>query len=251
MLILAADTSGKHGSIALVRCEGEAIRALDLVSLQGGTFSAQLIPQIAELLSRQELNKTEIDAFAVVSGPGSFTGLRVGLAAIKALAEILRKPIAPVSLLEAIDFDLTSNSQKKHCRDVGASLAANVVKCGDPVLIALDAGRNEAFVGEYKMDTEFPICISESLLTFGELAARVSTSRESIYTPDENVYQSLVRCGQTSANVVQVDRPNAVSVARLGYKKILAGRTVSTEQLDATYIRRADAEIKKSIQTLA
>src|SRR5262245_31635968 len=96
MLILATDTSGKHGSIALVRCEANTTSTLEVVPLQGGTFSAQLIPQIAELLSKHGLSKTELDAIAVATGPGSFTGLRVGLAAIKALAEILHKPIASV-----------------------------------------------------------------------------------------------------------------------------------------------------------
>src|SRR5437667_6211936 len=103
MLLLAADTSGKHGSIALARCEPDgACDALEVVALAGGTFSAQLVPQIAALLTKHNFNKQQIDAFAVASGPGSFTGLRVGLAAIKALAEVLAKPIAAVSLLEAV-----------------------------------------------------------------------------------------------------------------------------------------------------
>src|SRR5436190_139685 len=106
MLILAIDTSGKNGSLALVRFEGESQRTLEVVSLEGGTFSAQLVPQVSALLLKHNLTKDDIDAFAVVSGPGSFTGLRVGLAAVKALAEILQKPIAAVSLLEAIASEI-------------------------------------------------------------------------------------------------------------------------------------------------
>src|SRR5215470_6901690 len=102
MLILGVDTSGKNGSIALVEFEGEASQTLGVVSLEGGTFSAQLVPQISALLSKHNLTKRHIDAFAVASGPGSFTGLRVGLAAVKALAEVLQKPIAAVSLLEVV-----------------------------------------------------------------------------------------------------------------------------------------------------
>ena len=103
MLLLAVDTSGKQGSIALARCgPGDTCELIEVVPLTGGTFSAQLVPQIAALLSQHGFGKHDLDAFAVASGPGSFTGLRVGLAAIKALAEILQKPIAAVSLLEAV-----------------------------------------------------------------------------------------------------------------------------------------------------
>src|SRR6266536_5930845 len=122
MLILGVDTSGKNGSIALVRFAAEAPQIIEVVALEGGTFSAQLVPQISCLLGKHGLTKQDIDAFAVVSGPGSFTGLRVGLAAIKALAEILQKPIAAVSLLEAIA--LTAGNQGK-------------------VMVALDAGRGD------------------------------------------------------------------------------------------------------------
>src|SRR5277367_3198243 len=103
-LLLAVDTSGKNGSLALARAlPGQSeIDVLEVVPLTGGAFSAQLVPQIAALLEKFGYTKRDLGAFAVVSGPGSFTGLRVGLAAIKALAEVLQKPIAAISLLEAV-----------------------------------------------------------------------------------------------------------------------------------------------------
>ena len=99
----------------------------------GGTFSAQLIPQISDLLSSNGFTKHEIGAFAVASGPGSFTGLRIGLAAVKALAEVLGKPIAAVSLLEVCVF--ASGAQGK-------------------IMAALDAGRSEVYVGEYEVPAQ-------------------------------------------------------------------------------------------------
>jgi tRNA threonylcarbamoyladenosine biosynthesis protein TsaB len=98
MLVLAIDTAGKEGSIALLR-NGEL---LELVPLAGRTYSAQLMPQISALLARHHLDKRAIDAYAAATGPGSFTGLRVGLSTVKSLAEITHKPIAAVSLLEAL-----------------------------------------------------------------------------------------------------------------------------------------------------
>ena len=104
MLLLITDTSGKQGSVALARSQDDSkgVEVIDAAPLTGGTFSAQLVPQIASLLEKHQLTKWDIGAFVVVAGPGSFTGLRVGLAAIKALAEILAKPVVPVSLLEVI-----------------------------------------------------------------------------------------------------------------------------------------------------
>jgi tRNA threonylcarbamoyladenosine biosynthesis protein TsaB len=234
MLILATDTSGKQGSIALVRCEADTTSTLEIVPLQGGTFSAQLIPQIAELLSKHGLSKADLDAFAVATGPGSFTGLRVGLAAIKALGEILRKPITTVSLLEVIAAQAKSSAAEQN----------------RIVLAVLDAGRQEVFVGEYKFARHMPSCVAEDLLRLDQLAGRVSKLSSPVCTPDDSVEQVLSAGGQNS-NLIRVPRPDAVSVASLGWKKFCAGQRVSPEELDATYIRRADAEIKKPTHTRA
>jgi tRNA threonylcarbamoyladenosine biosynthesis protein TsaB len=217
MLVLAADTSGKHGSIALARCgPGTACEAIEVVPLAGGTFSAQLVPQIAALLLKHQLGKQNIDGFAVVSGPGSFTGLRVGLAAIKGLAEVLGKPIAPVSLLEAVAMAAGSRGK---------------------VMAALDAGRNEIYVGEYDSQ-ESPKALSERLLTMEEFVA--SGRGAVIATPDASVARGARNAG---LQVKEIDRPRSDAIAQLGWKKILAGDTVSPEGLEANYIRRSDAEI--------
>src|SRR5271170_5125817 len=111
MLLLAVDTSGRDGSIALARCGPEdACEVLEVTALSGGTFSAELVPQIQALLDRHGFSKADIGAFAVVVGPGSFTGLRIGLAVIKGLAEVLLKPIATASKSDtaAIGFKSTS-----------------------------------------------------------------------------------------------------------------------------------------------
>src|SRR6185312_5786065 len=128
MLILGVDTSGKDGSIALVKFEDGTASTVEIVPLEGGTFSAQLVPQISDTLNRHGFSKRDMDGFAVVSGPGSFTGLRVGLAAIKALAEVLQKPIVAVSLLEAV---------------------ARVSDLQGDVTAALDASRGEVYAAEF------------------------------------------------------------------------------------------------------
>src|SRR5271167_4224228 len=69
MLIVAVDTSGRQGSIALCRGDGEGFEVLQLCSLEGGTYSALLMPRLAEALQQNNLDKTKVDGFVVVSGP--------------------------------------------------------------------------------------------------------------------------------------------------------------------------------------
>lgn len=223
MLLLVTDTSGKHGSVALALARaGEGanpneVAVIEEVPLAGGTFSAQLVPQIAALLSKHRFTKADIDAFVVVSGPGSFTGLRVGLAAIKALAEILRKPIVPVSLLEAVA--LVSGAQGK-------------------VLAALDAGRGEVYAGEFEIAGEATALLPEQLLPKDELLTAAVNSV--VATSDEALAASARNAG---IKVAAIATPGAETISRLGWLKLQAGRTVSPEQLEANYIRRLDAEI--------
>jgi len=101
MLILSIDTSGKNGSVALARGDADQFELIASSPVEGGTFSAQLIPQIARLLSENNLNKSDIDAFVAATGPGSFTGLRIGLDGGEGAGGILQKPVAAVSVLEA------------------------------------------------------------------------------------------------------------------------------------------------------
>ena len=221
MLILAIDTSWKHGSLALARGDGRSFEALETASLTGGAFSAELVPQIAAALARRNLHKHEIDGFVAVSGPGSFTGLRVGLAAIKGLVEVLKKPIATVSVLEAL------------------ALASGVV---GRVFAALDAQRGEVFLGEYDVHLETLQAMSvrqESLLT-REAFLAVLPAHATVVTPDVSL-AALVLPGGTTLR--QIERPGADMIARIGLRKILAGQTVSADALDANYVRRSDAEI--------
>jgi tRNA threonylcarbamoyladenosine biosynthesis protein TsaB len=218
MLLLAADTSGKNGSIALacVAAGGPEVEIVEVVPLAGGTFSAQLVPQIAALLAKHGYDKSDLAAFAVVSGPGSFTGLRVGLAAIKALAEVLDKPIATVSLLEAVACSGGVRGR---------------------VLAALDAGRGEVYLGDYELG-EYPRMRSERLLTRDEFLSASQGQR--VVTPDSAIVEIVRAAG---IEVDQIDYPRSDVTARLGWARLLRGETVSPEALDANYIRRSDAEI--------
>ena len=217
MILLAADTSGRDGSLALARADGSALEILEVIGLEGGNFSAQLVPQIAGLLAKHGFSKKDIGGFAVATGPGSFTGLRVGLAAVKGLAEVLEKPVAAVSRLEVV-------------ARAGASQGR--------VIAALDAGRKQAFVGEYEIAGEAAVCVREELLTWEELAAKALG--RAVATPDGSVAEALRRLG---AAAVEVRNPRADAIAGVGWGKLRAGVVADVSALEANYIRRTDAEI--------
>ncbi len=243
MLLLVTDTSGKEGFVGLARAgEGtdlNKVEVIEEVPLAGGTFSAQLVPQISTLLNKHGFRKTDIDAFIVVSGPGSFTGLRVGLAAIKAFAEILHKPIVAVSLLEII--------ARSSIFVAGQACDASEVR----YTVALDAGRGEAFVGKFKMSftgnmiNSF-VCEGESLLTVQSLTGLVQSGATPwIVTPDAVLGDALKQRLDTAQNkaILSYARPHSAEVAGVGWHKVRANETVSPEQLEANYMRRSDAEI--------
>jgi tRNA threonylcarbamoyladenosine biosynthesis protein TsaB len=221
MLLLAVDTSGKHGSIALARAEERSADShdaelIEIAPLVGGTFSAQLIPQIAELLTRNGFTKNDLGAFAVASGPGSFTGLRIGLAAVKALAEVLGKPIAAVSLLEVCVF--ASGMQGS-------------------VMAAMEAGRGNVYVGEY----EIPNAgrgTGERILTRSEFLSQAKGWK--VVTPDSVLAELAFGAGISVTALAPI---SAAVVARLGWRKIRSGERATPEQLEANYIRRTDAEM--------
>lgn len=218
MLFLVTDTSGKQGRVALARAGAIGhVEVMEEAPLAGGAFSAQLVPQIAALLAKHTLNKSDVDAFVVVSGPGSFTGLRVGLAAIKALAEILHKPIVPVSLLEVIA--LASRHEGK-------------------VVAALDAGRGEVYAGEYDITAQSVTFCQEKLLSKEEFLSLPDGSV--IATPVPSLAEAA-RAADIPALVI--DEIRAEMIAQVGWKKLQAGETVTPENLEANYIRRTDAEI--------
>ena len=218
MLLLSVDTSGKQGSIALAiagTTEGDDFEVIEIAPLVGGTFSAQLIPQIIELLSRNGFTKGDIGALTAASGPGSFTGLRIGLAAVKALAEVLDRPIAAVSLLEVCVF--ASGAQGK-------------------IMAALDAGRSDVYVGEYTIPAVPGQVPREHILTRSEFLAQAKGW--TVVTPDSVLSDAAGAAGLSVSTLPPI---SAAEVARLGWRKIQSRETVTAEQLEANYIRRTDA----------
>jgi tRNA threonylcarbamoyladenosine biosynthesis protein TsaB len=221
-LTLAIDTSGEFGSIALIR--GALTRGLEVVEEvllhEPAGFSAILFDQIASLLDRHGVELKQIDLFAAASGPGSFTGVRVGLAAMKGLAEVLGKPVAGVSTLEA------------------------VTECGGCArrLALIDARRGEVFAALYETGRAV---IPESVLPFPRLLEILTGQSEFEWVSSdfEPFRDALVDTHFAAYPVVPAPRALASAIARIAVRRAESGEFMDPAVLEANYVRRSDAEL--------
>jgi tRNA threonylcarbamoyladenosine biosynthesis protein TsaB len=228
MLLLAVDTSGRQGGITLARGSAEDFEIIESSAIQGGTFSAELIPQISELLARHDLSAQDLEALVAVTGPGSFTGLRVGLTAVKGLAEALNLPIAAVSGLELLAFCANRRGQQQP-----SAVPA-------PMLALIDAGRDEVYAGIYEQQGASVLKREEMLLSASEAQEFTSKGSFRAVTSDMAIVAKF-------SHIETVPYPGSSTAARLGLRKLLAGDTVDVLALDANYIRKSEAEyLRKS-----
>lgn len=226
MRILVIDTAGPTGGVLLATSETDEAgrqetQVLGTSEIQAREFSAQLIPAIDQLLLAHSLSLTEMDALAVVSGPGAFTGLRVGLSAVKALAEATAKPVIAVSRLAVL-----------------ASMAkpAEMDAEDKPVHAVLDAGRGEFYHGIYRNAGRTRV--AESLQTLTSLTASLERMPGLAVASEPVVLRSLASFGPLQVPSVSVR--DALPLALTAWN---AHCFCDVASLDANYLRRSDAEI--------
>src|ERR1700722_3707693 len=236
MLILAVDTSTRTGSAALLR-DSEILAQVS--GYEETPYSTRLFRDIAALQDRTNFRLDQVDLFAVAAGPGSFTGLRVGLTAVKAWAEVHEKPIAAISGLEAIAAE---------------SLAGQATVASNTQWIApfLDARRGQLFGAIYRRisgdATRLALDSDESIVSVDEFLQMVKEkSAQSIQlvspTP-EGLPLARVREILQDASILQVSAALAPAIGRLGFERAKRGELVDSMRLDANYVRRSDAESK-------
>ncbi len=201
-------------------------------------YSSRMFRHVEFLLKELSLGLDKFDLFAVAAGPGSFTGLRVGLAAVKGWAEVYRKPIAAVSALEAV-------AAQSHSR---SSLLVPV----------LDAHRGQIYFGMYRRaggagENRLILEGEECVMTPDEfveaLHARGATAECAIATPAPELISGAVSRYETAHAPEQRIRVEEVSailaphVGHLGVLRAQRGELVDALTLDANYVRRTDAEL--------
>ncbi|MGB7308660.1 MAG: tRNA (adenosine(37)-N6)-threonylcarbamoyltransferase complex dimerization subunit type 1 TsaB [Candidatus Acidiferrales bacterium] len=232
VLILALDTSSPSGSVAVLRDDkvvGSFSTSTDEV------YSARMFRHVEFLLHELSLRLDEFDLFAVAAGPGSFTGLRVGLATVKGWAEVYRKPIAAISGLEAV-------AAQSHSRV--------------PLLVpVLDARRSQIYFGFYRrldaarLALEGQECVATPEEFAQALDARAPKSDFAIVTPVPVLVRELLSRLETTAApraampIDEVSPILAPHIGKLGYLRSQRGELSDALTLDANYVRRSDAEL--------
>lgn len=217
-LLLAVDTTHEFGSLALARGE-EILEELPLEA--PGGFAHVIYGHLDRLLKRHGVAVEAIDCFASASGPGSFTGVRVGLACVKGLAEATGKPAVAVSNLQAL-----------------ASFGAAPLRV--PVL---DARRDEVYVALY--DAKGKVVSPETVVRLPAwLETLPDASLEFISADFTSFCAAFAGTRFETARRVVAPRALARAIAHIACVRFLAGEAPQDPAaLDANYVRRSDAEL--------
>ncbi|NIM91996.1 MAG: tRNA (adenosine(37)-N6)-threonylcarbamoyltransferase complex dimerization subunit type 1 TsaB [Candidatus Aminicenantes bacterium] len=225
MIILAVDTTTLAGSVALL----DKTKLLSEVNIDtASTYSERLLPSIDFLLQRNKLNIKEIDAFAVAAGPGSFTGIRIGLSTIKSFAYASGKSVAPVSTLEALAFKLHHSPGRLLCPALDAKkgqIFAGLFESGKPGLKEIIAQ------GAYTPDQFFAQLPSHRLISF--IGSGIHTYQDKIL----RYFKDKARFSHRTPFI-------AYEVGLLGYELLRKRKGVNSQELKPLYFRRSQAEEK-------
>ncbi len=223
MLILGIETSTKTGSIAIV--SEKAVVAQYSLNIEV-THSERLMSTIDRVLKDSGTDMKDISGFAVSIGPGSFTGLRIGLAAVKGLALATGKPLAGISTLEI--------------------LARNLPFAAYPVCPLLDARKNEVYCGVYRFENAVPVQVmQDAVLPIKELASKIPG--KTVFTGEASVlYRDAIeeQLGERALFApLSAVLPSAATLAEAGLAIIKQGRHADPDSLSPLYIRRPEAEV--------
>ncbi len=222
MKVLAIDTSSNVASVALV--EDNTLLG-EIVLNHKKTHSQAIMPMVDKVLTQCECDISDIDLFAAAKGPGSFTGLRIGIATIKGLAHAVNKPVIGISTLEG--------------------LAYNLPYCEHMIVPIMDARRNQVYTGAFLWDGEELREVGEpEAISIEECVDTCSDFLETVFLGDGvPVYREYIKekLGDKAFFApAPCNMQRASSIARLAVIK--AGEAENYHGLTPFYIRKSQAE---------
>ncbi|HXH25052.1 MAG TPA: tRNA (adenosine(37)-N6)-threonylcarbamoyltransferase complex dimerization subunit type 1 TsaB [Vicinamibacterales bacterium] len=227
MLVLALDTTTRAGSCAVAR-DGAVVR--EEASNLSRPHSARLPGELMALLERARLPLDAIDVFAVATGPGSFTGLRVGIATMQGLAFAARRPLIGVSALDALAR-----------RAAGARPAA-----GGRIATWVDAWRGEVYAALYERGVEIdPPVVARPDALLERYAATGGTAEYLFIGDGAEVYRELIRTRLGAAIADPVAPMLAGTIAQMATEAHRAGGAPPPHAIRPLYVRRPDAELAR------
>lgn len=225
MIILAFDGTAKAASVAVC----DSMRLLGLYTIDNGlTQSELLLPMAENLLKSLNLTFDDVELYAVAVGPGSFTGVRIGVSLVKGLAFSKNVPCVAVSTLD--------------------ELAENITPLKGILVPCMDARRGQLYSATFKSDGE--VCerlTPDRAISICDLAKELSSfENEDIYLSGdgyETAYRELSALGvKLSKTPALLICENAYSVAKVALRKYNAGEFVNDEKISPTYLRMPQAE---------
>ncbi len=217
MKILAVDTSSAICSVALLDDD----RLIDEINLDNGrTHSENLMPLVDEIIRKNNLTVNDIEFIACCVGPGSFTGIRIGVSSIKAIAEVLNVKLAQVTSLE--------------------TLAANVEN-EETIVSLIDARNNQVYCGifdkEYNLKEEsLADDINEAINHIKQYNGVVITGNGAI------VHKELIEKELINVKFAEENRQLAKNVGKIGYKKLKENAVENADTIIPIYLRKSQAE---------
>jgi tRNA threonylcarbamoyladenosine biosynthesis protein TsaB len=238
MRVLALDTTTRAGSVALLEDE----RVIDEREGDSSRTHAERLPgDLIVLLAAHGQTLADVELFAVASGPGSFTGLRVGIATVQGAAFVHQRPVVGVSALEALAH-------------AGALKALR----GDLVGAWMDAHRDDVFSALYRVDGDAAFAVDRlagiDAPQVGRPAATLARWRAQCgRTPIAFVGDGAVRYAEVIASdgaepAAHVVRPTpllAGAIGRIALARVRAGAPADPAGVQPLYVRRPDAEIAR------
>jgi tRNA threonylcarbamoyladenosine biosynthesis protein TsaB len=228
MRVLAVETSTLMGSVGVV--DDDRVMC-ELTLHVEETHSAQIMPAIDYVLRTVKLTVNQLDGLAIALGPGSFTGLRIGMATVKGLAVAAEKPIAGVSTLEA--------------------MASGFPFCPYPICPLLDARMKEVYAAWFKAEAGKVVRESEDLvLPISELLQGVREDVLFFGSGAQRYKGQIVEMMGTSAHFIspEIEGARASLVGFLAVEKLKRGDVADIDALEPLYIRESQAIMKRQSQ---
>lgn len=225
MKILGVDSSGLVASVAIV---SEDVVVSEFTVNNKKTHSQTLLPMVEQVMRFAGMELEELDAIAVASGPGSFTGLRIGAATVKGLGLALKRPIVPVPTLEGMAYQLAE---------------VDGIIC--PIM---DARRNQVYTGIYQMcQGQLHNLMEQCAVDICDLLKELEAYPGKVHFLGDGVpvYRDVIQrgfAGEYSLAPAHLSRQRAAAVAVLGSKYYQAGKMKHASEFVPVYLRKSQAE---------